>query len=194
MVSLSHVHTDPEKLAKKNDSPSRKGTYWWTEYFLEDRRGLFLDHWRGSAGTCSTNVRVYRVKCTRPEKGGDVKRSKPKKVPCSVSSGEGARRDLSCWIGTLGSQYLHRLAAFVFLNTRKLTWSQFNRANADGSHRWVVDHTNCDPRFIDLDHLEIVDMQTNRKRYRDLWWQHVRYSPGYSGLPQSVKQRPAAHM
>ena len=106
--------------------------------------------------------------CTKPEDGGVVKRNKPRRVPCGVSSGEANRRDLSCWIRTLGSQYLHRLAAFVFLNWQELPWDELNLIEKDGSHRWVVDHTNCDPRFIDLDHLEIVDMQTNRTRYKRL--------------------------
>ena len=33
-------------MAKKNDRPGRKGVFWWTEYFLEDRRGRNLKHWR----------------------------------------------------------------------------------------------------------------------------------------------------
>ena len=180
--------------AKKYSSRSR--ATWWKEFYVIDMRDLdFMDEWTsGSLGTCWTNIRVLS-RCVE-ERRGDTKCFPLKKVPCTVSKGTGERRDLTVHISERGKQYLHRIGAFVHLNGRGLSWKEFNiiyqSGPLQGKHKWQVDHMKADPRVVDLNTLEVVSAQENARRYRRAPEQHILYKPGHTGMPVTMRKRPAS--
>ena len=70
-------------------------------------------------------------------------------------------------------------------NPAGLTSSQLSQRR-NGKWVYQVHHVGGDPRFVNVEKLEIVSAAQNRGRYNMMASEHLLYEVGYKGQPKTV--------